>query len=396
MLSSGVVAGMPTSRHACALTSGVIVLCLASCEGRPLPPQDDGIEFGEGFGDGDGDADPGDGDADPGDGDATAGDSGAVECAVVVDELLIDDDTPRESVECVEVVLGDLRIGASTQLVDLELLSKLREVGGELYISGNAALTSLAGLRALERVDHLHIRRNHNLGDLHGLDALDVVDHLTISKNAGLTNLAGLPSRLSPSLVEIADNDLLPSLDGLPLFVPGPGDPIHLVVEGNASLVDLSGLSACCSNQSATLILDSNDALSDLDGLEGFTRFETLRLHDNLGLSSLDGLDNVAQIGALELSYDHCAPDSGASLLDLSEALSLVELDVLQIEWVDSLTSLAGLWAVPSLSKLLIRNNAALPWADVLALEAQTEPALLDICGGVGGPECPHDPCPMF
>ena len=354
-------------------------------------PNDDKIEFGDGDGDGDpGDGD-GDGDGDPGDGDG----DGDVTCTPIVDSITITDDTDLASVACVEVVLGDLTVGPTTQLIDLQALASLREVGGTATIVGNLALTSLEGLEGLESVTWLHIRRNRNLSDLHGLDGLVALDQLTVASNAGLTSLAGLPSELAPRTLEIAENLLLASLDGLPVFVdPSTSDALLVDIDGNPALIDLGGLSDCCAAQAVDLTVASNDALTDLGGLEAFTRLERLRLYDDRGLLSLAGLDALSSLGTLDIAYDHCSEDAAPVLPDLSGAPNLADLDVLQVQWVDSLTSLAGLGAITELGKLQVRNNAALPWEAVLALEAQTAPGVVDTCGGVGGPTCAAAPCP--
>jgi hypothetical protein len=96
------------------------------------------------------------------------------------------------------------------------------------------------------------------------------------------------------------------------------------------------------------------------------------------------------------VKYDHCEPGTKPSLVDLDGVGGLVRVSVLEIEWADSLTNLDAIMGLDGLSELVIRNNVALPWADVIALEAATEPALVDICGGLDGPSCVDDPCPMF
>jgi hypothetical protein len=360
-----------------------------------LPWQDDGIPFGE-AGDGDSDSDSGDGDGD-GDGDTIILEAGSPACVAIVDDLLITDDTDPDTVDCVEQVLGDLTIGPTTQLVDVDMLANLREVGGTIYVFGNLSLTGLEGLEQLERVGWLHVRRNHNLGDLHGLGSLTSVGRVTISKNAGMTSLAGMPDGIAPTALAVAGNDLLPSLNGLPLFEsPAGGSAIEITIEDNPSLIDLGGLSDCCSSQLASLVISGNAALPDLDGLEGFMRLGSLRLYDNFNLLDLDGLDNLIEVETLEVKYDHCMLDVQASLIDFGGASSLESVGVLAIEWVGSLTSLAGLDGLTGLSKLVIRNNASLPWADVLALELVAEPLAIDICGGIDGPTCESEPCPTF
>jgi hypothetical protein len=378
---------------------GALVLCLASCEERSLLPGDDGIILGdgdgdEGDGDGDGDDEQGDGDGDIGDGDG----DGTIDCVPIVSgNLVITDSTPPESIACVEKVLGDLTVGPTTQLINLESLSSLQEVGGTAYIVGNLALITVGGLEALQQVGWLHIRRNRNLSDLHGLGGLTDVDRITLINNDGMTSLAGLPDGLAPSKLEVADNQLLASLDGLPSFTPlGNGTTLHVAIEANPSLIDLGGLSDCCAEQALALTLDGNAKLTDLDGLESFARLNTLELHDNIALASLDGLDSLVEVHTLDIRYDHCAPDYAAALTSLLGAPNLAEIDVLQIEWVNSLTSLDGLAGVNDLTELQVRNNEALPWDDVLEVATLTGPLVLDACGGVGGPTCPAEPCPML
>lgn len=372
---------------------------LAGCEGRPLPG--DSSSFGD-YGESEWGTDESSGaepepDLPAGDDENTdSEDTGTTPCPQVVESLTITDATAPESVACVEQVLGDLTIGPTTTLVDLSLLSNLRMVGGTLYLFGNGSLTSLHGLEQLLHTTHLHVRRNHELEHLHGLDSLASVDQITVANNEGLLSIAGLPPGLAPRLLDIEDNDLLTNLDGLPQFAKPDEAAIHIEIEDNPALTDLSGLSDCCAAQTASILLGGNPALVDLTGLDGFVRLNSLRLHDNVELASLAGLDHLVHVQTLDIEYDHCVADTYASLIDFSGALVLSSVDVLQIQWVDSLTGFAGLERIDRLSKLLVRNNATLPYTEVEALIVQTEPALVDTCGGVGGPACVTEPCPMF
>jgi hypothetical protein len=331
-----------------------------------------------------------------GDGDGDGGsesDTGSASCAQVVDSLTITNDTAAESVECVEQVLGDLTFGPTTKFGDLSMLSNLREVGGTFDLFGNNALTSLHGLESLVSVEHLHVRRNHKLQDLYGLDSLTRVTWITVVNNEGLTHVGGLPSGLAPEILDIEDNDLLADLDGLPVFAaPSSTGAIHVEIQGNPALNDLGGLSDCCASQAASLLIADNHALTDLDGLDGFLRLDALRLHDNFALAGLAGLGNLIEVRTLDVRYDHCLGMT-PSLSSLGGAANLASVDVLQIQWAGGLTSLAGLTQIPSLDKLLIRNNEMLPWTAVLGLITQTTPPVVDTCGGVGGTVCSPEPC---
>lgn len=319
------------------------------------------------------------------------------ECFSVVDNLMIDDTTHPDSVSCVEHVLGDLVIGPTTQLLDLGMLANLREVDGSLFIGGNLSLTSLVGLDALEQVGWLQLRRNHNLSNLVGLDALTHLERLTVSNNEGMTSLVGLPEGLAPAVLEIDKNDLLPSLDGLPSFAPADdGQALHVEIRENPALIALDGLSECCASQPISLVVADNDALDDLDGLEGFTIMTSLELYDNFGLVDLDGLDQLGQLGTLLVDYDHCVPDKQPSLLDFGGAESLTHVGILHIERVASLTSLDGLHNVVSTDKVFAFNNVMLDPSEIEALIAATQPDSAGACGNLGEQECFTEMCPMF
>jgi hypothetical protein len=357
---------------------------------------DDGDDFGDVESESEDETETsGDGDGD-GDGDEGESDSGPIPCEIVVTNLTITDDTPPESVACIEEVTGNLSIGPTTKLVDLTMLSNLRTVGDTMYVFGNGALTDLHGLEMVISVEHLHVRRNHKLVDLHGLDSLAEVDGISVVNNEGLLSVDGLPPGLAPDFVEIEDNDLLTNLDGLPLFEsPAMNAAIRVEVQGNPTLVDLGGLSDCCAMQAATLHIAGNASLTNLTGLEGFVRLEALHLHDNFALASLSGIGNLLEVDTLDVKYDHCTSNV-PSLVDLTGALNLSSIEILQIQWVSSLTSLTGLEQIPELEKLLVRNNEMLPWLEVSTLITQTNPGMVDACGGIDGPECSTEPCAMF
>lgn len=387
------MAGLPTHRYVLAWLSGSLVLCLAACEQRTVPGLD-GIEFGE-----DGDDDGDDGlDADSAELFYDDGESGgSTGCQSIVESLTITDSTDPATVECVEEVEGDLAIGPTTQLTDLSILPNLRSVGGSLYVAGNLNLATLDGLGPVEDVEWVHVRRNHNLVDLAGLDDLGWVDRITIDNNDGLLDLDGLPLGLSPSEFEITGNETIASLAGLPQFLsPGERGPLAITIADNPSLVQLAGLTDCCSEQVVDLEVSRNDALTDLEGLEGFERLAGLTLHDNLGLVNLVGITNVSEIGTVDIDYNHCIEANTPALVDFTGSESLASVETLRVTWVSSLTGLGGLEGLGDLGKLQIQNNALLPWSDVLSLADQSGPQVLDSCGGIDGPECPLDECPMF
>lgn len=378
---------------ALALPLGVLFV-FAGCEAGPIDGPEDGIGFGE-AGDLDEGQLEGDGDNDHGDDDGEES-GGSTSCQAIVETLEITDATERASVDCVEEVTGDLKIGPTTSLKDLQWLTKLRHVGGTLYVVGNLGLESLSGLEQLEDVDWIHLRRNEELAELGGLAGLGYVDRITITDNDSLVDLDGFPEGLSPSLLEVSNNDGLLTLSGLPVFL-SPGDgPFEIEVEDNPALADLHGLSDCCSQQQVALTVTQNPTLDDLEGLEGFDRIQTLRLHDNVGLHDFGGLSNVTDIDTLIVDFDRCLADNTPTMVNFAGADSLARVGFLQVEWVSSLTSFVGLAELSDTDKLFVRNNDLLPWSAVLDLADDTGPMTTDLCGGVGGPECVNEPCPRL
>src|SRR5690606_23304047 len=78
---------------------------------------------------------------------------------------------------CTEITLsGDLTIGFSNDIINLDGLSNLTSVGGNFYIEQASNLTNLVGLNNLTSVGgFLQIRENPNLINLNGLNSLTTV-----------------------------------------------------------------------------------------------------------------------------------------------------------------------------------------------------------------------------
>lgn len=388
---AGSALGRPSIRR-CVLAAAAVVSLAAGCDRRVFDLDDEGIDDDEA-----GEADT-DAAETSGDGDTEAETGGSTNCTASVTALTITDATDPASVECVTKVLGDLVIGPSVGVVDLQMLAELREVGGTLYIVGNLGLTSLEGLEQLEQVGWLHVRRNGALLDLHGPANLAAVERISVINNDKLTSLVGLPDGLSPAKLDIAGNDILADLDGLPVLdAPIGGLPVAIQVEDHQSLINVAGLASCCSAQPVIIDLARNAALADLDGLEPFQRFDTLRLIDNRALHDLAGID-ATEIGTFEVSYNQCSSEPSPVLDDFAGLEQILSIDVLLIEWVASLDSFAGLDNMIDVTDMQVRNNVGLDWQLVVDLVGQTGPTLFDGCGGIGidAPECPVETCPTF
>ncbi|MCB9706376.1 MAG: hypothetical protein H6711_31310 [Myxococcales bacterium] len=282
---------------------------------------------------------------------------------------------------------------------DLEGLGVIVEVGGNLMIAHNSALTELTGLAdGLTLGGGVRVSDNDALVDLAGLPAdLRVgVDEqsgtsLIVDDNASLASLAGLPASLTalPGGVQVWKNPALVDLSGLfdDLVVIGGG----LSLIENAGIRDLSGMETLTALGTGlggeSLYLEGNEALQSLSGFPaGLTELPgSVAIVTSPELSDLTGLDAVESVGgdlligrgrASDLG-DPCSwygsPGGNAGLTSLKglDALESVQ-GTLGIACNESLGEIGGLASLHTVGGAirLIENRAL---ADLTGL------------GGVGG-----------
>jgi subtilisin-like proprotein convertase family protein len=165
-----------------------------------------------------------------------------------------------------------LLIEKNTRLTNLDGLSSLTSVGGDLGIASNSNLTNINGLSSLTRIGG-------------GLSI-----HAML-----LTNLDGLSSLTSVggSLVIWGNYELI-NLDGLS-NLPGVGGDLR--IENNTKLTNLDGLSSLTS-VGGVMVIYYNIVLTNLDGLSSLTSIGGgLGIWENWKLTNLDGLSNLPSVG---------------------------------------------------------------------------------------------------
>ncbi len=184
-----------------------------------------------------------------------------------------DDITNLDGLSVLISIGGNLKIEFNDTLTSLTGLDNLVYIGGTLSINGNNSLTSLSGLNNLTAIGRdLWIESNNNLINLIGLEGLtDVGDDLAVISNPELVNLTGF--------------DFVTSIAG------------NLLIEYNDSLTSLASLSNI-SYLGGSIGINSCGALTNLSGLEGLTSIAgNLSIYGNDFLTSLSGLENLSYIG---------------------------------------------------------------------------------------------------
>lgn len=333
--------------------------------------------------------------------------------------------------------VGQLRLlsVAPHSLAPLSALSAIegRDDSG-LYLLSVSGLTSLDGLRGLERVKRVELsdvpglRSLRGLERLHEVEALDVLgvpleelaepEHFVLTgslrlEETALVTLQGLAASSRPSIVRLGNDTRLVSLDGLTV-----GEALEeLWLEGNTALEDISALGGL-REVSGALVLSgspssslaglaglervasltlSGTAVTDLRGLERLASADSIDIRANPALATLAGLATLApnaRIGSLSVDGNPALTQLGLGnasigavsvfdcpIADLS-GLEAVSIDRdLTLDGVAPLTSLAGFHPGPEFSTLALQRCPAL--VDVGALAGLTSLRSLSVveCG---------------
>lgn len=173
--------------------------------------------------------------------------------------------TNVDGLSSLQTITGQLKIESNTLLNDLTGLSNLTTIGGELFISVNDGLSSLASFQNLNFVgSHITIQFNPMLVSLSGLEGASAVNgDLKITTNISLANLTGLNNIQSiDGQLQIRQNSSLTNLVPLQNLTSIDGS---LVIMQNGSLPSLQGLENIDHTTIANLTIFSSSSLSECD-----------------------------------------------------------------------------------------------------------------------------------
>jgi len=177
---------------------------------------------------------------------------------------------------CTEIE-GDVLISGD-DITNLNVLSVITSIGGDLEVVDNDVLTNLTGLNNLDSIGgDIEISWNTSLSSLTGLEKLTAIEgRLRIGYDYYIYGLGG--------------NNSLKSLTGLENLTSIGG---NLEILSNDSLISLSGLDNISSIGGELYIYD-NYALTTLTSLKGVTTFGgSISIGNNDLLTSLTGLGNI-------------------------------------------------------------------------------------------------------
>ena len=146
---------------------------------------------------------------------------------------------------------------------------------GEVIINGDD-ISNLNGLSVLTSIaGNLTITENNNLTSLTGLEGLTSVGNIEIWDNVSLTSLTGLEGLISVGNVEIWGNIVLSSFTGLDNVTSITGG---LAIGNNQALISMMGLDNVTSIGGELSIID-NSTLTSLTGLDNINGGSIINLH---------------------------------------------------------------------------------------------------------------------
>ncbi len=254
----------------------------------------------------------------------------------------------------VTAIGGDLRIEINPDLSSLMGLSALTSIGRDLVFVGNYSLTNLSGLGSLESIGRDLLLYYNSFTSFSGLGPITTINrHLWIIGNSSITDLSGLETLTYIRNGTIKENASLTSLSGLDsLTFIG-----NLVIFYNPSLTSLCGLDAV-THIDQILTINSNNALINLTGVSKLSYVgHFVSIYFNPSLIGLNGLESLTFIGQY---LDIIGNDS---LISLSGLCSLTSIGSwIEIKNNPSLSSLSGLDNIDanSITALYIENNNSL------------------------------------
>ncbi len=248
-------------------------------------------------------------------------------------------------------------------------------------------LTPLAGLTTAQFSSKLLIQNNTNLANLDGLSGLTSVYWMEINNNTALSSIAGLSNLATVGGPLVIDgNGTLTNVTGLDGLGSLPGGA--LILRNNANLTNLSGLSNLTSI-GASLVIENNDALTSLSDLSGLTSVASnISIIDNNALASISGLSGIAGFSAgLNIRRNN-------SLASLQGLAGITSLTSLVMDFNPLLANVDGLSNLASVgnggASLFIDNNASLTningLSALLSVDADVEitnNSMLNLCSSL-------------
>lgn len=311
---------------------------------------------------------------------------------------------------------GNLNIQYNPMLTSLSGLGNLTSVGGDLVVQLNDALPSLSGLGNITSIGgSLDVENNPLLTNLDGLEQITTVTSLRVGYMNQLTSLSALQNittvqgnlflGLLPQITNLDGLENINSIGGL-LEVYGLSQITSLSVFGNVSTVNggldiwsmplltsLDGMQNISFGPGELSII-GNPLLASLSDLGNFPIVGNMFINDNDALTDLSGLESITTAGTVSVS-------GNAALTSLNGLDNLINITMeyqgddipLLISDNPLLASLSSLQSLLTAKGIQVYNNASLSYCNIYAVcdRLLNEPASIIISGNAAGCNTPAE-----
>lgn len=257
-------------------------------------------------------------------------------------------------------------------------------IHGSLTIQGSD-IQNLDGLSDLtELKGNLIIRNNPLLSDMDGLSGLNNIEQsLMIRDNDHLENISGFSSLGSIGVVggnlEISENNMLRTIDGFSIL---GAVGFSLIIDSNPSLNTIDGFTNL--RGVGALSIDTNPSLIRINGFGSLTGvYGDVSISGTAALSEINGFYNLRSIGGRLMFIANQAQTN----LDFLSSLTGVQHDVF-IRYNNALTNIDGLVSLTTVgSSFALTDNMNLESCCTLypLLAFGTIGGSIDISGNGGG-----------
>jgi len=207
-------------------------------------------------------------------------------------DLVLDSQSAIDTFNYCEVA-GSLTIEESIagDIVDLSQLNVLENLGGDLKIYRNKALTQILGFQNLTAINGaLDLRGNTLLTNIDGFNNITALQRLELFNNFKLENINALSNITTLTDVRITNNNLtnLYGLRNLETIA-------NILYLNNTKLINLDDLSTLQTIAKA-MYLYSNSRLENIDGLQNMIVGNAIHINNNVSLRNLNGLARTTSI----------------------------------------------------------------------------------------------------
>ncbi len=188
---------------------------------------------------------------------------------------------------------GDLSITSNHNLTSLAGLDQLTSIGGDFNIYGNDALVNISGSNNINTLNGaINIELNDNLKTISGFNTIETIKELLISNSGAIESLTGFNS-----LMHIENNLIFNNTNNPEVVINGfnnlqtVGESLNLAWSFN--LVELEGFTNLTS-VGGSFFFQGSSGLTNLDNFSNLSHVgETFLIQNHTNLENLNGFANL-------------------------------------------------------------------------------------------------------